>query len=109
MVARSRPYDRRERRLGRAGAYSILASAPSSFRLCTVQLPDDPGVVSVLRELGITADALLGHGGEAWVYALGDDRVVRVLHPGGSAEDLLRRQRLVDGLSQSPPPFALPE
>jgi len=38
-------------------------------------------------------------GGEAWVYALDDARVVRVLHPGGRADDILRRQRLVDELA----------
>ncbi|HEY5251962.1 MAG TPA: phosphotransferase [Acidimicrobiales bacterium] len=74
-----------------------------------MDFPDDPAFVSVLREFGITADALLGHGGEAWVFDLGDGRAMRILHPGGRAEDLTRRQHLVDELRRSHPPFALPE
>jgi hypothetical protein len=60
-----------------------------------VPFPSDPGVLSAMRTFGVTADDLLGHGGEAWVYALGDDRVVRILHPGGQAADIVRRQHLV--------------
>jgi aminoglycoside phosphotransferase (APT) family kinase protein len=71
--------------------------------------PDDAGLVAVLRHLGVGADAELGHGGEAWVYALDGDRVVRVLHASGRAEDVVRRQRLVDELARSEPVFALPE
>jgi aminoglycoside phosphotransferase (APT) family kinase protein len=74
-----------------------------------VEHPDDPGLVAVLRTLGVRADALLGHGGEAWVYALDDARVVRVLHRGGSAEDVCRRRELVDELRIAPAAFALPE
>ncbi len=72
-------------------------------------MPKDHGLRVVLTEFGVTADDLLGHGGEAWVYALGDDRVLRVLHSGGRAGDIRRRQHLVDGLSRSGPPFELPE
>ena len=71
--------------------------------------PDDAGLVAVLQHLGVAADAVLGHGGEAWVYALDDDRVVRVLHAGGRADDVVRRQRLVDELARAEPAFALPE
>jgi aminoglycoside phosphotransferase (APT) family kinase protein len=74
-----------------------------------VAFPDDPGVVAVARGFGVTADDLLGHGGEAWVYALGDDRILRIPHPGGSAEDVGRRRTLVDELRRARPPFALPE
>jgi aminoglycoside phosphotransferase (APT) family kinase protein len=74
-----------------------------------VTFPVDPGVLTVVREWGLTADDLLGHGGEAWVYALGDDRVVRILHPGGRADDITRRQRLVAELRRARPSFALPE
>lgn len=74
-----------------------------------MDFPDDSELVSVLKRLGVTADALLGHGGEAWVYALDDARVLRVLHAGGRAEDVRRRQSLVDELARAGPAFALPE
>jgi hypothetical protein len=74
-----------------------------------VEYPDDVGLVVVLRRFGIAPDALLGHGGEAWVYALNDVRVLRVLHAGGRADDVRRRQRLVDELALAEPVFALPE
>jgi aminoglycoside phosphotransferase (APT) family kinase protein len=73
-----------------------------------VDFPDDAGLVTVLRRLGVPADALLGHGGEAWVYSLDHERVLRVLHAGGRADDVHRRQSLVDELSLAKPPFALP-
>jgi aminoglycoside phosphotransferase (APT) family kinase protein len=57
----------------------------------------------------VAADDLLGHGGEAWVYALGHDRVLRVLHRGGRAEDVARRQRLVAQLTRVRAAFALPD
>jgi aminoglycoside phosphotransferase (APT) family kinase protein len=75
----------------------------------TVPFPDDAALVAVLRSLGVGPEAVLGHGGEAWVYALDDDRVVRVLHAGGRAEDVRRRKALVDELARDEPAFALPE
>jgi hypothetical protein len=74
-----------------------------------VSFPDDAGLVAVLNQFGIGADAALGHGGEAWVYALDDARVVRVLHEGGRADHIERRQRLVDELARAQHTFALPE
>jgi aminoglycoside phosphotransferase len=73
-----------------------------------VDFPDDAGLIAVLRGFGVAADAVLGHGGEAWVYALDHDRVLRVLHPGGRAQAVLRRQRLVDELALGRSSFALP-
>lgn len=73
------------------------------------QGPDDPGLDNVLRHLGVPASALLGHGGEARVYAIDDERVVRVIHPGGSCDHIRERQTLVDELARAPMPFALPE
>ena len=70
--------------------------------------PDDPGLVAVLRSFEVAPDAVLGHGGEAWVYALDDDRVLRVLHAGGTESDVRRRQALVDELARSSRAFALP-
>lgn len=62
----------------------------------------------MLDHLGVAATALLGHGGEASVYAIDDDRIVRVLHPGAEP-DRGRRTELVDELRSGPTPFALPE
>ncbi len=72
-------------------------------------VPEDAGVVSVMRQFAVTADDLLGHGGEAWVFALGDDRVVRILQPGGRIEDIVRRRALVAELGRAGAPFALPD
>jgi hypothetical protein len=70
---------------------------------------DDPGRDAVLRKFGVAPDAVLGHGGEAWVYALDEDRVLRVLHDGGTAGHLERRRTLLAELTTQPAPFALPE
>jgi aminoglycoside phosphotransferase (APT) family kinase protein len=69
---------------------------------------DDPGLLAVLRALDVPPASELGRGGEARVFALGDDRVVRILHPAGRADDIARRQRLVDELVRTQPAFALP-
>jgi putative membrane protein len=62
-----------------------------------------------MDNFAVTADDLLGHGGEAWVFALDDDRVVRILQPGGVLDDIVRRRDLVAELSRTRPPFALPD
>jgi aminoglycoside phosphotransferase (APT) family kinase protein len=62
-----------------------------------------------MRRFAVTAENLLGHGGEAWVFALDADRVVRILQPGGRVDDIVRRQGLVAELSRARPPFALPD
>jgi putative membrane protein len=74
-----------------------------------VVFPDDQGVRAVAAHFGVGPDALLGHGGEAWVYSLGDDSVLRILHAGGRTEDIGRRKALIDELRQRPVRFALPE
>ena len=61
------------------------------------------------RRFGVAPDALLGHGAEAWVYALDDDRVLRVLRDGGRTADVLRRMALVEELARSQPAYQLPE
>ena len=73
-----------------------------------MEFPDDPGLVAVLGRFRVGPDRLLGHGGEAWVYALGRDRVLRVLHRGGTVAHVHRRQALVDELARSTPAFELP-
>ncbi len=74
-----------------------------------VDIPDDPGFVSLMRRFGLTADDYLGHGSEAWVYALGDDRVVRIVRGGGRVDDVVRRHQLVSHLRRARPSFALPD
>jgi Phosphotransferase enzyme family len=84
---------------------SVLAIAETP----PVDFPNDPGLVAVARRFGVAPTALLGHGGEAWVYALDDERVLRVLHDGGREDDVLARMALVEALSRSQPVFQLPE
>lgn len=74
-----------------------------------VAFPKDRGVIAVARQFGVGSGDILGHGGEAWVYAIGRDRVLRILHPGGRVVDILRRQELVDELRQARPAYALPD
>lgn len=74
-----------------------------------VDFPSDPGLVAVAVRFGVAPNALLGHGGEAWVYALDDERVLRVLHDGGKKTDVLRRVALVEDLRLSQPVYQLPE
>lgn len=79
------------------------------MRLSSVDFPGDPGLVAVALRFGVAPDALLGHGAEAWVYALDDDRVLRVLRDGGRKADVLRRMALVEGLALAQPVYRLPE
>jgi putative membrane protein len=74
-----------------------------------VQYPADEGLVRVLRQFSLEPGAVLGRGGEAWVYALDDQRVLRVLHHGGRPEAMSHSARLVEELAQANPPFALPQ
>ena len=54
-----------------------------------------PDEAAILRRFGVRPDALLGAGGESRVFALDDDRVLRVFHPSGAAPDR-RPGRLID-------------
>jgi len=74
-----------------------------------VEFPDDAELVEVLRAFGLGPDDYLGHGGEAWVYALGPDRVLRVLHQGGRADDVRTRDALVAELRGGMTGLSLPE
>ena len=65
--------------------------------------------MAVALRFGVAPDALLGHGDEAWVYGLDDDRVLRILRDGGRKTDVLRRSALVAELALSQPVFRLPE
>lgn len=69
---------------------------------------DDTGRTDVLDHFGIT-EPPLGSGGEATVYALGDDRVLRLAHVGASLGSLQDRAELLAGFDRRAVPFALPE
>lgn len=73
-----------------------------------VDLSADRDLAEVLRRFGIGPGDLLGWGGEAAVFALDAERVLRVLHPGGRLPALTRRFELVDELGSAGAPFALP-
>jgi hypothetical protein len=72
--------------------------------------PDDAVLLRVLRVFGVGSDALLGSGGEASVYALDHDRVLRVHHRGTSREGVEGRRALLSELGKSAArvPFAVP-
>ncbi len=63
----------------------------------------------VLAAYGVAPQAILGRGGEATVYALDRDRVLRVLHRRGDTSQLARTEVLLRGLATSAVPFHLPE
>jgi aminoglycoside phosphotransferase (APT) family kinase protein len=87
-----------------------LLGPGSEVRIVVVKPPPDHGLMAVLDSLGVYPATRLGRGGEATVYALDEDRVVRVLHEGGDADSIRRRQSLVAELSRTTGPgFALPD
>jgi len=71
---------------------------------------DEVKVARVLDSFGVAADALLGRGGEARVYALDDDRVLRVHHPSTKRASVDRRNALLQEITRgaSGVPFATP-
>ena len=71
--------------------------------------PADAGLVAVLTHFDVSPGDVLGHGGEAWVYALDATRVVRVLHAGATLGQVEPRYRLIGELARARPAFALPE
>lgn len=88
---------------------TVVTSVFAIVETSHVDFPNDPGLVAVALRFGVAPSALLGHGGEAWVYALDDERVLRVLQVGGRQADVLRRMALVEELSLSQPVYRLPE
>jgi len=76
-----------------------------------LRFPDDPATVRVLEAYGVPPSALLGSGGEAQVYALDQERVLRLHRPGPSAATIARRASLLAELAANDPalPFAIPE
>src|SRR5262245_18581399 len=64
---------------------------------------------AVLDHFGVAESALLGRGGEARVFALGTDRVLRLPHPGVSPAHLEDRRRLLAAIATPGWRVALPE
>jgi aminoglycoside phosphotransferase (APT) family kinase protein len=93
----------------RSVAQVVGWSAYRSTRLRSVEFPADDGLVVVLQSFGVGPEGYLGHGGQAWVYALGDDRVVRVLHDGTNLDSISLGYALIDELRAASASFALPE
>lgn len=75
-----------------------------------MRLEDDAPLLRVMRRFGVGRDALLGIGGEACVFALGKDRILRVHHPGTTRHAVEQRARLLEELHRSAGavPFAIP-
>ncbi len=69
---------------------------------------DDAGLRAALAHFGVTAEPL-GSGGEATVYPLGDDLVLRIAHAGSSLESLHERVELLTTFDRRAVRFALPE
>lgn len=63
-----------------------------------MELLRDPSLLRVLSELGVEPSALLGYGGEACVFAYGDEQVVRIHHAEAGAAAIEARTLLLDEL-----------
>jgi hypothetical protein len=75
-----------------------------------VELLRDPSLLRVLGELGLGPSAFLGHGGEAIVFAYGEEQVVRVHHVETDAASVEARTLLLGELRPHHGllPFAIP-
>ncbi|HEX6254814.1 MAG TPA: NYN domain-containing protein [Euzebyales bacterium] len=98
--------DRRLR--ARVEACGAAVEGPRRFltRLADVAVRREDRVV--LAHFGVDESALLGRGGEARVYGLDDERVVRLSHPGTDLAMLRQRRRLLDDLAGGDIGVALP-
>ncbi|MCA9924373.1 MAG: phosphotransferase [Anaerolineales bacterium] len=69
-----------------------------------------PEIEAILHKFQVQPDALLGHGGEAFVFALDDGRILRIAHAGTSQQDLIDRAALLSELAPGAAqlPFAIP-
>jgi hypothetical protein len=63
-----------------------------------VALLRDPSLLRVLEELGIDPVALLGYGGEACVFAYGDEQIVRIHHAEANGAAVEARSVLLSEL-----------
>ncbi|GHA30364.1 hypothetical protein GCM10007989_27640 [Devosia pacifica] len=64
----------------------------------------------ILRRFGLSQARLIGEGGEARVFALDENRVLRIARPGASMDSLRQRQGLAAEIAKSAHhlPFATP-
>ncbi len=63
---------------------------------------------AVLARFGVEETDLLGRGGEARVFALDDERVLRLPHPGTDPDALDDRRDLLEAIAVGDAPVALP-
>jgi hypothetical protein len=70
---------------------------PSAIHRC-VDLLRDPSLLRVLGELGVAPGALLGYGGEACVFAYGDEQIVRIHHAEADRAAVEARSALLSEL-----------
>lgn len=89
-----------------------MPAAPrAAFRYTdAVELLRDPSLLRVLRELGVEPGALLGYGGEACVFAYGDEQIVRIHHAEVDGAAVQARSLLLGELRphHGRLPFAIP-
>lgn len=71
---------------------------------------NDPGLARVIDAFGIGSNALLGQGGESWVFTLDDERIARVNRAGTTRAQVSNRTDLLSELGRSAGrvPFAIP-
>jgi hypothetical protein len=62
----------------------------------------------ILAALGAADGRLLGQGGEARVYAIGESNIARIHKTGASMGEALQRQSLLDAIGRLDLPFATP-
>lgn len=76
-----------------------------------MELRDDSGAHTVMERFGVDASALLGSGGEAWVLALGPERVLRIAKAGVRRGQVSGRTQLLAEIAKTSHrvPFAIPE
>jgi hypothetical protein len=86
---------------------SIVARGPLAFRgtegslplyIGAVELLHDPSLLRVLRELGVDPAELLGYGGEACVFAYGNEQIVRIHHAEADGAAVEARSALLSEL-----------
>jgi hypothetical protein len=72
--------------------------------------PLDAGLARVMDALGIDSKAMLGQGGESWVFALDEKRIARINRPGTNRTQVDGRTALLSELEHSRErvPFAIP-
>jgi hypothetical protein len=78
--------------------------------IAAVDMLRDPSLLRVLKELGADPSELLGYGGEACVFAYGDEQIVRIHHAEADRAAVEARSALLGELRphHGQLPFAIP-